>query len=176
MTVEELKLKESEIQKQVEKDYERYKDIWENDRDLVVDNEFFSKKHSKIDSNYINISQITAEMFENVQTIDDLLELVNSFKEEIKNLPYHKRGIIRKYSYYGEDYSEDYFVYEYLEFKPRSYIETRVKNNIRDYIKKELWGENINRFYVPCNIVQLFKEGSIDFKTMQNIAESTCKV
>ena len=170
-TKEELENKIVEITEQCKKDFEESKE------------QFLNWKDGDKLPEYCFTESIESESFEDQYTPDQMIDMLSEFKKEVEGLPYHISGSynikLSAYSRYDDNdaYIEDnHYTYEYYIHK-EELPEYTVKQKVKQWINEQLQPESaIYRQPVDCKLLELFKEGTIDFKALQKLTYTNCNL
>ena len=135
---------------------------------------------------FFNVKTLSVE-FDNNSSIEDVIESVREFEDEIKN---HKCKLDFQYGFeaegcgYAEDTSVEFAGMKAQWYEPRekdcNQFEAAAQTSTRAWISNEIKKHrNITgtqSFSADCKIVELFKAGKIDFDTLCDITLTNCKL
>jgi len=122
------------------------------------------------------LEQVTIESSNiNEFDLDGLIEYLEEFKEDHKEC--NEIGKVNIYE--SEDIGDEYisfigFKYEYFKLNPAK-LESEVGRLTREKVEEILKPKSVEHSIAPdCKIVKLFRDGSIDWKTLQTITYKEC--
>lgn len=108
-------------------------------------------------------------------TSEEVLGVLEEFKQSIKVLKYHRITVDADINNYGEDSSEIdsvYFKAETYSIKPDTEIQTQIQRKLKTWTNAQLqekWPRDI-----PCNAYKLFTQGDITAATMYELTYGVC--
>jgi len=178
MTLEEFKRLESETYNKVKEDYLEAKNKWDNN-DFNYDRRF--RKEILILSDNINNC-----------TIKEVKEIIEEYELEITRT---KGEVVGEKTGWGSvngaididgyNDADGYFIPEEVYFNTRVYvlnededvIEYFSKEELKNIIKEKLKPESeLYAITVDCKLLQLFKDGNIDWLTLQKLTYTNCNL
>lgn len=171
MTNIEAKAKLEEIASSLQNKLEEQKELFKN-------GELDIKKY---DTKFLDGKCIYSDSLEDYSSPDDIIEMINEFKEKCEQF---NNSIDFKivYTEPTSDYDSqlidgNYFMCSYYTVKDEI-SEFAVNNMFRDFIANELEPQNYKGYtrHPDCKLLKLFMDGSIDFKTLQQITYADCKI
>ena len=109
--------------------------------------------------------------------INYVLDELKEFKQKHKNEEKIGLSEIDIDTDFGDDYIRSIeYVYYFYELKTEK-LESEIGRITRDKISDILKPESVEKSIVPdCKMVQLFRDGAIDWKTLQKITYSECNL
>jgi hypothetical protein len=162
-TKEQLEQKMVEITEQCKKDFE------------VSKEQFLNWNYGDNLPEYVTKKEINSGYFEDCGTPDEMIEMLNEFKDRVEGLPYHIRGVyIIEINPDGGYIVENNYIYSYYVHKDEV-SEHTIKTKVKKWINGQLRPESEPYTQsVDCKLLELFKEGTIDFKALQKLTYTNC--
>lgn len=135
----------------------------------------------KYDYGFLEYHNIKSDYLTDYNTLDGVMKMMQEFKEECEE---YKNNIGFKILYIEpcSDYDSSSIDYNYFRcdfYKVKDEVkEHTINKQFRDFMKKELEPLNYTGYTrdIDCKIMKLFMEGTIDFKTLQQITYSDCNL
>jgi hypothetical protein len=160
-------------------EFEEYRDkeLSEARKDFKKAVAMWNKKQEIEDKYLLHTTLISEDI--NGRTPEEVIEVINEFYKEVSELPYHVDGSYQKLDiktdYDSSEIYNDFFIYSYKTISTIERIEERVKTNVRTWFRKELKPDSEKyEQSVDCKLMELFKNGTIDFKTIQSLVYKNC--
>ncbi len=109
--------------------------------------------------------------------IAGMVESLQEFESEYKECNEINKSSLEKYEDIDDEYISFFgFKYSYYYINENK-LSSEISRLIREKIKDELKPSNVEKSVMPdCKIVQLFKDGAIDWETLQMITYKDCKI
>ena len=123
--------------------------------------------------NYIN-----SDNFEYTECPEDMRNLLEAFEDRVSELPFHvKVGYSLQLDVDDGYIDEQHYRYRYQVLCSPMEIEQRWKSEVKGKFR-EILKPKKERYSRPvdCKLMELFKDGSIDFKTLQKLVYSNCEL
>jgi len=125
---------------------------------------------------------IKSEAFLYYSSPDSMIEMLEEFKQEVAELPYHIGGTydlcISAYGYSdgAAEIDDNHFGYTYWT-RDTEVKDFYINGKIREWINLNLKPDSVQYSRpVDCKLLTLFKEGAIDFDTLQKLVYTDCKL
>ncbi len=109
--------------------------------------------------------------------IEDLIEELNELMKGYESCDGIAKSAIKNEVDVGNEYiSYIGYKYEYYELSEEK-LESEIMRLCREKIAEELKPIDVEKSVIPdCKIVQLFRDGSIDWETLQKITYKNCQI
>ena len=109
--------------------------------------------------------------------IEDVIETLKEFQNGYKLCDGIAKSQIKNEQEVGSEYIHYIgYMYEYYELSEER-LESEIMRLCRELIKEELKPDGVQYAQTPdCKIVQLFRDGSIDWETLQRITYKDCEI
>ena len=134
------------------------------------------KRKKPISDKFLFSTNISSSDFSDYYTSKNMIDAMNDFNNDIKNLPYH----INEDEYINLTVDDDQIYYEeytyrYSIIKAQTQVDYMIKKSVKNKFQQILMpsSESYSK-YVDCKLVELFKDGAIDFKTLQKLVYTNC--
>ncbi|MEA3454660.1 MAG: hypothetical protein U9R12_06975 [Candidatus Caldatribacteriota bacterium] len=132
----------------------------------------------KVDSLFLSEIQITSKDFTDQGTPQEMKEMLDDFMKKIDDLPYHIDGKMELSLYaLGSYIQENHYFYWYRVLKSEEDVERLLQYKIKGIFEEILKPDTVR--YVAgttCQTLSLYKEGHIDFKTLQKLVYVNCSL
>ena len=172
MTLREFNQKKEKIATEVQEEYAVEAKLW--------------KEKKGRSSPFTSYGAVYSESFDNQFTADDIISMLQEFKEEVSRLPYHILGAEEITLEADSDeigyghVTTNRVVYNFLGLMTiEQVMKIFPQKRIRAFVKEELIPDSKKYRYgrdVDCKLLKLFEDGNIDFKTLQKLVYSDCDV
>ena len=135
----------------------------------------------KYDIKFLDVKGICSDSLEYYGSPDDMIEMINEFKEKCEqfnnNIDFKVLYVEPTSDYDSSSIDGNYFMCTYYTVKDEI-SEFAVNNMFRDFIADELKPQEYKGYTrsADCKLLKLFMDGSIDFKTLQQITYVDCKI
>ena len=168
MRIHEFNDMANKIKKDMWAEYEQAKEKWEQKEEINI---------------HLIQRKIKSAFFQDMTTPHDMIDAMNEFLLDINDLPFHQNGRmeISMSTESNGDYSEiddNNYEYTYNVLGDQGYMEAVIKDKIRVEFGTLLKPDNymMRAVFVPCKLMELYLDETIDFETLQDIVYGDCDI
>ena len=150
----------------------------EEQKELFKSGELDIKKY---DIKFLDKKCIYSDYLNDYSSPDDIIEMITEFKEKCEqfsnNINFSIKYVEPTSDYESSIVDGNHFACTYHTVK-NEISEFAVNNMFRDFIADELKPQKYKGYTrsADCKLLKLFMDGSIDFKTLQQITYADCKI
>jgi len=170
MTLEEFNKLFEKTDNRIKEEYKVAKELWEKN-DFSFNDKFKTIEFIQSENIYENLSEDCIKVIQNYR------EEVKNFKGEIYSEEHIQSEIDTDYDY-GAEVISIYFetrikVFRYATDITTDYTDKEFRDILKNLLKpeKEHYAQNID-----CKLLTLFKEGTIDWSTLQKLVYTNCEL
>jgi len=169
MTISEVKELQVTVKKELEAEYTKAKEMWEELGTVEL------PKHYK----FFRGEKHYSDDFHNIAH-DDIKEIIDRYIQEIDELPKHIDGTeSNDIEFYDEEEVSEYRLqYSYQVFNESFDIDARAKVDFKSVLREKLKPEGYERVTrdIDCSLLKLFMDEVIDWTAMQKLVYSDCEL
>lgn len=150
----------------------------EEQKELFKSGELDIKKY---DTTLLDKKLICSDYLENYTSPEDMIEMITEFKEKCEqfsnNINFSIKYVEPTSDYDSSSVDGNHFACTYHTVK-NEISEIAINYIFRNFITSELKPQDYKSYtrYPDCKLLKLFMDGSIDFKTLQQITYADCKI